>query len=632
MSAAASIASIYSALSNNAGSFKTQATQLVSEAQAIVTGTPSFSPDKIIFTDPLRKEPDTSSVPKPPVLDTEHYIIPPLPPFVTLASINNYCTAILNQPNLPGKVFDPDAISLDYTLEQFDGDFNHPESEPDFSLVGSDQEPQAPTLTKPQAFSAEPISGTPPTTPTPAFDIFNEKIIPRYIEGLGFSADQIAKMHNWFYAYTQQLSSGDTRLFDHLSGVLQQLKWAVPAEEWHDANYQKGAQIAQFENYQSIVALDKAPSSISGLPSGDRVYEQLKITNTTTQKKIDSLAKADQSLREKEFEILKFALGNAEQLVALALSLKVQQLVWTQKAINVFMEGGYAVADAAFDVIALKEKEVELKAQYNDFQLKRANTSLDIEKTKIESLRIALESEKLKSEYNQNNINAYQVAIELIEQRVRKFQLESEYSLVIKNIELLKIEVLKTEVEKYAANSSLFKLKQDLLNAKTKEDKMFIDAEMDIYSSKLLDIRKKANNLKVGIHNEMIQAKQLQQDADVYNAKIGGIIKEFEYISQTSDLAAKAIAAGSKAERLEPQLRVMKQQLEDQKTLQEKIFEVKDKKFNAVIDLKKHQLIVEKTKAQAQATAQAAGVAGGIATHAFAGLNAVGTDVLQEFA
>jgi hypothetical protein len=623
---------LMSALMSTSSSFSGQAQGLINSALNVLNAVPYYQPQVPRFSDPQRGNPETERSPQPPVLEVQQYQIPNDPPLEQIPRIGvQWLGQRSGGLSLPDRAWRGDVLREEYNTEEFDGDLSAPITVPDFSLLGA--EPDAPSLRIPTEFDADPLTGTPPELPAlgvvPEFD---GDFMVRYEEFLDPLRTPFKDFYDALHDALDLTPLPDQKLMEQLQGLMRETAWSVPETVWHELHVRIAAAPVRRERHQALRTLEAEPALATGLPYGARVDAALNVLTESRRLRVEGVTKTDDALSAHEMEALQLALTTADVWMRLAFGIMAQQIVWASRARQQVVDAADGALDALLQAVDLKERELALRVRYNDGQLRWREIALERETTKLDVLRIQIASEQLKSSHNQNQLRAYQTAYGIVEQRSRKYRLEIDYALALLRMETLNLEVLRAEVQQYSTNLSLFRLQQQRDQAKLREEVARLDATIDAQQEFLIDLRRISAGKRMDAANIANDADRMRLDAAIYNAKIGGLVEEFTAISKTSDIATKAILAGSRAEGLDVEVKVMQQEVEDARVLQEQINALDDEKLRQVYELRKHQLNVARVKASADVSMQSSATAGGVAAHAYAGLNGTVSSLLREFA
>ena len=630
MSVQASTDSLLASLKSISSQYSAQASALATEAQDALQSALEYSPQFPMFSDPGRSNPGLERAPQPPELDVVEYQYPADPPLLALPRV-----AVSGRPErpgdeaYPGRAWDATVLRESYSYEPLPPPPTGPSSVPDFNLG---VEPTAPRMTVPKSFSFEPSSGTPPGSPeAPSFPTFDEDFFTRYHEILNPLGTTFGQFRDWLGTVLTRVVASDHAVFDEVRQVLAETAWSVPEGDWYAAADRLSSNAAQQERHAALREWGAAPGMTTGLPFGAKIEVATDILLGDLRQRYEALQKLDDTLSEQEWELLTQAMRTAEVWVRLALSMTAKQLEWMQQIESVTQAGAQGAVGVVLQVIAMREREVEIRTRYYDLQIRRHEALLARETTKLDATRIALESESLKLAHNRTLLQAHRVALGLVDQRVRNYQLAIDYARTLQQLERVDLDRLNAEVREFQANVELFTLRQRRDAAKAQEERLFMDAEISRREAYLVELRGHVAKRAIEQANIRQDAQEMRQTAQLYNSKVGGLITEFEAISRANDVAVTAIAAGVEAEGAEVEIRVMDQEIEDLRAIREQISVIEDEKLRQTYELRQQQLIVARAKAIGESKAQSAGVAAGIASQAYSGLNGLATTVVREF-
>ena len=630
MSVQAATDSLLTSLKTISTNYSSQATVLAMFAADALNQTLEYSPQFPQFADPGRSSPDMQRSPQPPELEVDQFQYPDDPPLLDLlrVAVNSRPEAPEDEP-YPARAWDAGVLRESYSQEPLPDPPTAPTMVPDFSLGA---EPTAPGLTAPAAFSVQPLGGTPPDLPeAPSFPTFDEDFFARYHEILSPLAATFGQFRAWLDTVLTRAVASDHAVFDEIRQVLAETVWSVPESEWYAAADRVSASAAQQERHAALREWGAAPGSSAGLPFGSKLDVATDILLGDLRQRYEALQKIDDALSEQEWELLKQAMGTAEVWVRMAFALMARQLEWAREIESVVQEGAQGAVDVVLKVIDMREREVAIRVRYYDLQIRRHEALLARETTKLDAVRIALESESLKLTHNRTLLQAHRVALSLVDQRVRNYRLAIDYARALQQLERVDLERLNADVRQFQANIELFVLQQRRDAAKAQEEKLFLDAALARQEVYLMELRQYVATREIEQANTRQAAQTMQNTARLYNAKVGGLITELEALGRASDVAIRAIEAGVAAEGAEVELRVMDQEIEDLRAIREQSAVIEDEKLRQVYELRNQQLLVARAKAMGETNAQTAGVAAGIATQAYAGLNGLATTIVREF-
>lgn len=618
-------------LASTAQSQSSATTSLVSSAQNTLRGLqpPSTS---VPFNFPQRSRAHKQRSPQPPDVQVAEYQTPadiPLDPLQELTEVSTRAAPELTFPQAElGEIASLFLDSPDYSFEYWDIDYR---TTPLTGVVPEEPVPQV-ALTPPRSIETEALSGVAPQVPLPDFAEFAFDYRTPYEDQLNVVKAKLQGLHQALQDAKVAFDPADQSFLQLMRGVLDQTVWSIPAEAWAEEARNSEAQDLYAERSAKLKALEAIPPTATGLPSGQRSAERLRLEAETAQKELQLVQKIESTLRDKELEFLKLALSVGVNMTDAAFSLRFQQITLLQHAQQLVVEASKGLIDLITQLVAFKEHEIDLYTRYNDAQLSRTQMAMTIEKTKLEVLRAELGTNELILAHNDNTVAAYSLATRLIEQRLDQRKIENEHALYEKRVELMELDYFNLELEQYKENLQLFLAKQGQANADIRENAVILDGEIlksHVYKAELDQL---LANKKVELLNSKVISATNRLNLAQHNEKNNALLTELEAINEVSQTAVKAIMAGVDAEILEKGIETQQQELEDINKLFEARRDLKIRQLNLLNEIKQYSLDMERIKAEAGIMVQGASVAGGIATQAFAGLNGVATDMMTEFA
>lgn len=573
--------------------------------------------------------------PQPPDVDVDLYQQPSEIPLEFLKPLTDRMTDPIPTLDLP-KVEPGYSIAfgnqwlreVDYSFDRADMDYS---TLPLTTRVITEPD-EFPDLTVPQRITAEPLSGTPPDVPAPHFGQFVLDYATPYRQGLDAVREKIASLHDALAQAKTALDPGDTDFINLLTGIMRQEVWSLPYKEWAAEVKNSEFQTAHEERSSAIQELDTQAPSVTGMPNGQQLASAVKIETETTRKEMDVLQKIDESLRNKEFEFYTLALSLGANITEAAFSLRFRQIELIQKAQQLVLAISNDIITLVSRVIDNKAQELDYYVRYNDAQVTRNKLSMEIEKTKLESLRADLGSNELVLSYNENNANVYSLAMRMLEQKIDHRKVETDYLFYEKRVELLMLDYFNLQLDQHKENLRLFLARQGKANADIKENAVVLDGEILKSKNYMSELAQQLANYKVEILNSKSGADNGRLELSLYSEKNNGLLAELEALEEVSRVAVKAIMAGVAAETLEKTLEAQQQEFEDMMTLYEVRRNLKIEQLDLLNEIKQFSFNAERIKSQANIMIQGASVAGGMATQAFAGLNGTATRIMTEFA
>lgn len=626
MSLEASISSLISTLKSISSGARGEARDLIAQAGATFNGVrpPELTP---ILFEVERTTQAPVRDPKPPNLDEiEAFESPDFSGLQDITPFNAKFTAKVPELHLPGAV--NTALPDLPTFTQAAPAQPLLTVTPDFTLAR--KEPGKPTLTRPKLFHINPLSGEPPDVPIPAFDQFDGDFFEEYENGLRIFAPDLTAFSEWLrQLYGNVVTRLDGVFTARMQRILQGTETAVPAD-WATQRHTQVVQDIRSERQSALTALDDAPSSQTGLPTGQRLWARLELELKTLQATTKSASKTAQERRAREVKHLQWAMHLCAQWVEAALALKAQEVGWRMKGAQLALEGATQALALATQVLETKNKEIQFFVQYNETQSRRTDLRFKLEQTKLTEIKAVLASNQLKGTFNQHQLQVYQGAISIIELRARKYQTEMEYLTTQQQLDKLKLRVYEGQINAFAANVNAFAAEHQALNARIKGDVALMEGEL--VKVRQYQAQVKAFEAEVAGQSATITAQTAQNNAllEEYNAQLSGKLMELQSFDTVARLAVMALLKGYEAEAAEMSLELQGQDLADHVALDNALRDLQKDRTEMTLRMEEYGLLAAQRQAEGAVIAQGAGTMGGMATQAFASLNGVGAMEIRE--
>lgn len=628
MSVETAVNSLIATLKSLSNNTRGQAVSLINQADAAFNG---VSPPRLtpIEFEAERTATDPARVPQPPVIGN----ITPFesPVFSGLQDITPFAESF--DVDVPDIRLPTAVNTVLANLPEFNKSApSNPQlkTTPDLSLAG--QEPISPTLVNPQEFRVNPLSGEPPEVPKPKFEEFKGDFYNEYEDGLGIMAPDLTAFSDWLrQLYADVVTRLDTVFTTRIQNILRGTETAVP-DDWSTQRHTQTVQEFRSERQAALTALDDAPSSLTGLPTGQRLWARLELELKTLQATTKSASKVAIERRTREVKHLQWAMQLCAQWIEAALSLKAQEVGWRMKGAQLALEGATQALALAMKVLDTKEKEIQFFIRYNETQSRRTEIRFKLEQTKLTDLKAVLASNQLKNTFNQHQLQVYQGGIAIIEQRARKYQTEMEYLATQKQIEKLKLRIYEAKVKAFEANVSAFAAEHQALTARIKGDVARLDGEL--VKVRQYQAQVKAFEAEVAGLSATVTAQSAQNNALLaeYNALLDGKLTELRSFDTVLRLAVTALLQGYEAEAAQMSLELQGQDLEDRAVLDNALREMEKDHTETILAMEEYGLLFAQRQAEGAVVAQGAGTVGSLATQAFAGLNGVGALEILESA
>lgn len=627
MSAETAVDNLVSSLQSLSAWYRGSAYALAQQADDALHGLNPPPVTEIEF-DVVRPRPDYTRVPLPPTLaGMDPLRLPTMGDLQAIDQVIDRFTADVPDLHFPEFSAEPPGNAPEF--RDAAPELDSPELLP---VVPTITATAPPTLTPPTAVSVDPLSGDPTTPAPPVFDVFEGNFGDEYDAGLTLQASSIQKWADWLRAYeNQQVKPNLTLLIGHLKQLLLGQEKAVE-DEWETQRDYQDQQAINLERFAAHKLLDEQPSAQMGLPTGQRTWARLELELKTLQNRIVAANKLSQERQKLEVKHLQWALALAAKLSNGSLEILSQEAAWRMKGILLAMEGATGVLDLALKLLALKERELAILTRYNDSQIRRTEDRLKIEMTKLDSLRLTLESNRHIATYNEQNIQIYTLATGWSETRVKLFGLQLDALKTDVAWRKLALAAFESEISAYNATLKANAADHAALQARIKGDLAQTEAEMG-----------KVQLYQAELAAYSAEVKQLTAQANAQAATNSAVLGEYVvtltaqmgYLRQAEQYARVALAAISKgfaAEVSQQELTMSSQQLEDRQALHEAVLELQIDQTALLNTLKEYQVRLGQAEAEGRIISQGAGTLGGIASQAYAGLNALGSRSITEYA
>jgi hypothetical protein len=622
MSAETAIINIIDTLKGISSQTQSEAFSLIGQANAVFS---SIEPPKLneIEFDVNRTAQNSTRVPQPPsIKDVEEFENPDFSGLQDIQQFTEDFTATPPTLNIPQRV--NTFLEPIPTFTKSPPEYPQLTTIPDFSLAGT--EPTLPTLVSPADIEINPLSGIAPLVPKPEFDKFEVEFYDEYENGLEITGYDLKAFSDWLKQfYTDVVVKLDDVFTERMQSILrsEEDESAVP-DGWSTQQHTQTVQNIRSERRAALTGLDEAPSSLTGMPTGQRVKARLDIELKTLQNTNQSASKVALDRRKREVAHLKWAIELCSRWIDAAISFKAQEIGWRMKGAQIALDGATQALALAIRVLETKEKEIDFFVRYNETQFRRTELNIKIEQTKLTEIKTILESNQLKNTFNQHQIQVYQGTILIIEQRVQKYQTEIEYLKTQQKIELLKLKIYESQVKAFEANVNAFTAEQQARSA-------IIKGDISIINGELLKVKKyqaqvKAFEAKILADSLTITAQTAQNNAllDEYNALLDGKLTELNAFNDLIKLAVTAMLQGYDAEAAQMSLDLQAQDLLDLKELDNALRKMQKDHTETLFDIEEYGILFSQREAEGAVIAQGSDTLGSLATQAFAGLNGVG--------
>jgi len=626
MSVESAINSLISTLKTLSNSYRSSAASLVREADDALRAarTPRLGD---ISYEVERETVDLTRIPRPPkITGLPDLTLPEMGELQELNDLQGRFTSSLPSLTFP-----------DFNYADLPAPPEFTESAPAVGALSLN--PQAPTLvapvvpaiSRPESIQADPISGSPPNVPLPVFKEFSGDFHDEYLNGLSLVSTSLTEWSEWLNGLRAQLLPIEEQLTLRLHAALQGTEPGLP-DTWETGKYQQAQQEINIERYTALIDLDDQLSSVTGLPTGSSLYRRLLVELKTLQATTQSAGKVANDRQEIEVKHLQWALNLAVRLADAALSLRAQEADWRMKGVLLALKGAEGTLDLATRVLAFKTKEIDFLVRYNKTQVQRTEDYLKIEQTKLESLKLEVASNQLKAEYNDQQARLYQLAGQWIENKIKLYNSQIAYLTVDANWQKLALQTYEANINVYQSTVQAKNSEYSALRTKIKGDQALTEAELakiQLYEAELSGVSAEARAQAAKVQSQAAQNKML---LEAYNTQAGAMLSYLRQMDQATRLSVQALVKGFSAEVAEQEMQLRNQDLQDQETLNNAMRELQYKQTDLMTSLNQYKVTLEQLIAQGKLIDNGASTLGGIATQAFAGLNAVGAQNIVETA
>jgi hypothetical protein len=497
--------------------------------------------------------------------------------------------------------------------------------------------PSAPTLATleppethvPQAVSADPITGVAPNVPRPVFSVFQGSVFDEYQEGLGLIDNELRGWMQWLETLRNQFAPAEDLLRLRVQKTLSGEETALP-DDWETKTYQQGQHEAAVTRYQEYDQLDGLPSSSTELPTGERRYAQWQLEWKAMQTTMDSAAKTLMARQEAEVDHVQWALELIQTFVTVALEIKAQEATWRMQGVLLALEGANETLNLAVQLLEYKQKELELLTRYNDTQIRRMEDHIKIEKTKLESLKLEVESNRLNATYNEQQSEIYTVATRLVNNKIEIFDQRIQLLKTKSELEKTKLEVFAAEVDVHRAKASAKTAEYRALRAKIDGDLVAVEGEMAkvrLYEAEVSAKIAEVSSATAKVQAQIAQNRSLlQQHNALLSAQTEYLNINASHVQAGVDAVGKQIVSQAKQE----ELAISEAELAGQEGLNKELNDLQYDNLKLSKELKQHMIRLSQISTQASTINNGANTLSSIAATAFSGMNGVAVTQFVE--
>jgi len=490
-----------------------------------------------------------------------------------------------------------------------------------------------PTLTAPTPVTVEALAMTPPNlTPLEVAELPDgaADLLTPYQEQLDTILADFSVWREWLRRQGTAAKELSGLIGARLREVIQGSEAAL-TDTWETQTYQQAQHEALVQRHAGLLELDTSPGSITGVPSGTREFARLSLELRTLQTLMQAAAKTATTRYQEEAQHLRWALQLAMKWSEALADLFADVQAWRLQGIQVALDGAQAALDAALKVLAYKEKELALRARYNDAQLRRLELSVKIERTKLEKLQVQVANNQLIATYNDHQADIDAAATTYVKSRLDLFDAQVTYLLADQEWQKLGYARFEAEVLAYQARVNAMKAEQAALTARIKGDLAKADTELAKAQVYTVTMQAQEANTRALALKSKVQADRMRQVLTEYNAGITAKLAWLRQLDSVVTVAVQALVKGLEAENKVAQIALARQEVEDQDTLTSAWQELRENQLESLRIVQGHSLAVAQAKATGQVIAQGSDIMGTLAKQAYAGLNAIGArESLEE--
>ncbi len=649
MSAETTIDNLLDTLRALSRSYRGTAAALVQQADAALTGLSSPDVGDIEF-DVVRPQPTYTRIPLPPTLTgLANLTLPILAELQPISAIDDEFTG--TAPTLTIPEFDAELPDAPPTFTESAPDLGEQTVVPVLPTIIATEPPP---LTRPTAVSVDPVSGTAPITPIPYFDedgftdgeSCDSFHVAKYLLGADLLGDTLTDYRKILKTLGDNENPTKPSFLPMMGQLQNQIDLTITgippkgsnviqvgvSDDWDSAKVNQEKQKIQDERWITQRTLDEQPSSQTEMPTGQRVWARMDMEHKITQLLMEASFKVGKERQELEVKHLQWAMSLAAQISSTALELRSQEIMWRIKGFLFALERATDAQELALKLLAFQERELAILMRYNDLQVRRTDDHLKIELTKLESLRVTLESNRQIATYNEQNVQVYTLAEGWVEARVRLYQQQIDYLKVDIAWRKLALQAAESNVNAYSATVNAKNAEYAAIQAQIKGDMALVKAEMGKVT--LYEAQTAAFSAEVRQLSATVQAQAAENDSRLqgYLAEVGAKIDYLKNVEQYAKVALNAMAKGFAAETSEQELVLSSQQFEDQQALHDALLDMQIEQTELMNELKAYQLRLAQAEATGRIMDQGATTLGGIASQAYAGLNSIGSRTITEYA
>jgi len=281
-------------------------------------------------------------------------------------------------------------------------------------------------------------------------------------------------------------------------------------------------------------------------------------------------------------------------------------------------------------VLDFKRREIALLVRYNALQERRLRTALRAELSKLESIKIAAENNRLTVGHNQQQAQLYQAALDLVGARVQNYQTQLEMIGVDGEWRDLDFSRYESQVAVYQAQVREYLAEQSGQRAQLKGQVAEANGEFAKVRLHQAELRGQTANIQAKVEAMKAKTAENQNKLAAYNAVMAAQLESLRLLDQNNRTALSAIVKSFDAEVSVQEMAISAQQLQDQADLHQAANDLRVEQLTLLKTLQEYAVQLAQATAQSTVINSGATTMGHIAAAAFSGLNAIGVQQLTE--
>ncbi len=490
-------------------------------------------------------------------------------------------------------------------------------------------DPMVPTLTAPTAVSADPISLELPVSALPTFTAFSGDFTSAYQAGVALASEAMAGWRTWLASLRAEWEPLDTAF---LQTVSQAVVGNAPAldTDWEAQRFRANQLAALRERFSALDSVDALPTLPTELPTGTRRYALLGVEARTSQSLAQATTQTINAWQDLEVQHRQWAFGVALKTAEAVLPLRGEIVGYRTKGLLLALEAASGALDVALKVLEFKRREIALLVRYNALQERRLRAALRAELSKLESIKIAAENNRLTVGHNQQQAQLYQAALDLVGVRVQNYQTQLEMIGIDGDWRDLDFSRYESQVAVYQAQVREYLAEQSGQRAQLKGQVAEANGEFAKVRLHQAELRGQTANVRAKVEAMKAKTAENQNKLAAYNAVMAAQLESLRLLDQNNRTALSAIVKSFDAEVSTQELAISVQQLQDQADLHQAANDLRVEQLTLLKTLQEYAVQLAQATAQSTVINSGATTMGHIAAAAFSGLNAIGVQQLTE--